>query len=269
MIIGAMNNPKKDIVSEIYAIGEMGFDFLELTVEPPAAEAEQLKKRKKEILDALSSYNFGVLSHYAWYLSVAHPYHSIQKAIISEFKKSFEAASLFGAKKATIHTEFMPPSVQEKTLQVARTIETIKELSKEAENLGMELLVENYGPSSFSIEDFEKLFSQLDVGMTLDIGHATAYDSGPEVYIAKFKRKIKHIHMHDNDKRADLHLPLFAGKIDFKKLVSKLKEFYNDTITLEVHSPDTDYLKLSREKLEILWFGKKKFKENQEYICPK
>ena len=33
-------------------------------------------------------------------------------------------------------------------------------------------------------------------------------------------------------------------------------------------SADRDYLKISREKLEILWYGKKKFEENKEYLQP-
>jgi len=61
MIIGAMNSPKNSIVGEINLFGEMGFDYFELTVEAPAATPEKIMREKKEILDALHSYNFGVL----------------------------------------------------------------------------------------------------------------------------------------------------------------------------------------------------------------
>ena len=52
------------------------------------------------------------------------------------------------------------------------------------------------------------------------------------------------------------------------RAVKEMKTFYDGTITLEVHSQDRDYLKISREKLEIMWYGKKKFEENKEYLQP-
>ena len=269
MISGARNNPKKDVVEEVHLCGEMGFDFFELTVEAPCASPGKLLAKNKEMHDALSSYNFGVLSHYPWYFSVAHPYDSVQKAIEREFGLAFEAASLFGAKLATIHTEWMPPSVQERGVRVAKTSESVKRLSKLALEHGLQLLVENFGASSFSIKDFEGLFSEVDVGMTFDVGHAAKSDGeGVPSYIKHFRKRIRHVHLHDNNKREDQHLPLGAGKIGIPSVVKELKGFYDGTITLEIHSEDRDYLKMSREKLEMLWYGKKKFEENKEYLYP-
>jgi len=105
--------------------------------------------------------------------------------------------------------------------------------------------------------------------MTFDVGHAfTANGEGMENYLAQFRKRIKHVHLHDNDRRSDQHLPLGAGKVDVARAVKELKTFYDGTITLEVHSADRDYLRISREKLEIVWYGKKKFEENLEYLQP-
>jgi len=269
MIIGAMNDPKKNVADEIALFGEMGFDYFELTVEAPGAHPDKLAKDRKAIQDALSSYNFGVLAHMPWYFSVAHPYSSIQEAISKEFCRAFDTAVLFGAKKATLHSEFMPSGIQERQVHTAKTIESIKKLHKEAETRGLELLVENFNASSFSIRDFKQLFSEVDMGMTFDVGHAFTSDGeGMENYLAQFKKRVKHVHLHDNDRRADQHLPLGAGKVDVARAVKELKAFYDGTITLEVHSQDRDYLRISREKLEIMWYGKKKFEENKEYLYP-
>ncbi len=270
MIIGAMNNPKNDLASEITLFGEMGFDFVEITLESPAATPEKIVQNRKKVQDALHSYNLGVLSHYPLYFSVAHPYENIQKAINAEFARAFESAVSLGAKLATIHTEFMPPSVQEKPVQVARTTASIKALHKLAENVGIELLIENYGASSFAIKDFKSLFAELDMRMTLDVGHAEISNGeGVDAYVGAFRKRIAHVHLHDNNKMQDQHLPLGAGRIDIARCVKELKSFYDGTITLEVHSQDRDYLKTSRERLEIMWFGKKKFEENKDYLQPK
>lgn len=269
MIIGAMNHQKKDLVSEIEAFGEMGFDFVEITIESPAATPEKILGNRKAILDALHSYNFGVLSHYPWYFSVAHPYDAVQKAINEEFGKAFEAAALLGAKKATIHTEWMPSGIQERPVHVAKTIENIKRLHKSAGEHGLELLIENAWASSFSIKEFKLLFSEIDMGMTLDVGHAsTAGGEGVENYLAQFKKKVRHVHLHDNNRKDDQHLPLGAGKTDIPKTVKDLKGAYDGTITLEVHSEDRDYLRVSRDKLEIMWYGKEHHERNKEYMYP-
>jgi sugar phosphate isomerase/epimerase len=168
-----------------------------------------------------------------------------------------------------VHTEFLPSGIQERQVHTAKTIESMKQLSKEAANRGLELLVENFSASSFSIKEFKQLFSETDIGMTFDVGHAFTSDGeGFDNYLSQFKKRVKHVHLHDNDRRADQHLPLGAGKIDIPRAVKELKSFYDGTITLEVHSQDREYLRISREKLEILWFGKKKFEENRDYLYP-
>lgn len=264
-----MNSPKNNLAEEIALFGEMGFDYVEITVESPGATPEKIAKNRKEILDALHSYNFGVLAHMPWYFSVAHPYERIQKAIIGEFAAAFESAASLGAKKVTLHTEFMPSGIQDRAVHTAKTVESVKILSKEASDRGLSLLVENFNAGSFSIREFKLLFSELDIGMTLDVGHASTADGeGVENYLAQFKKRISHVHLHDNDRRSDQHLPLGAGKIDILRAVKELKTFYDGTITLEVHSQDREYLKISREKLEIMWYGKKKFEENKDYLYP-
>ncbi|HIH19565.1 TPA: sugar phosphate isomerase/epimerase [Candidatus Micrarchaeota archaeon] len=270
MIIGAMNSPKNSLVEEIQLFGEMGFDFVEVTIEHPSATPEKIMANKKTIMDAFHSYNFGVLTHYPWYFSVAHPYSRIQDAIVQEFAKAFDAASELGAKKATIHTEFLPSGIQDRPIHVAKTIETVKRLSKEASERGLQLLIENFNQGSFSIKEFKTLFSELDIGMTLDIGHAsTSEGEGMNNYLAQFKKRISHVHLHDNDRRSDQHLPLGAGKIDMPKAVSELKSFYDGTITLEIHSSDREYLKIGKDKLEILWYGREHHERNKNYQQPK
>ena len=37
MLIGAMNHPAEDVVREIKWMAELGLDFVDLTLEPPAA----------------------------------------------------------------------------------------------------------------------------------------------------------------------------------------------------------------------------------------
>ena len=42
MLIGVMNHPARDPVDEIDWIGRNAFDFVDFTLEPPAADPEQI-----------------------------------------------------------------------------------------------------------------------------------------------------------------------------------------------------------------------------------
>ncbi|MDE1798078.1 MAG: sugar phosphate isomerase/epimerase [Candidatus Micrarchaeota archaeon] len=270
MLIGAMNNPHKKLVEEIHVFGELNFDYVEITIENPQARPEFVRDNKKKILDALGSYNLGVTCHLPWYFSLAHPYERIQKAVNAEFNDAFRAAAGLGAKSITLHTETMSPSIQGRKSHVQGMIASLKALHKDAKNLGLDLLVENLDSKSLSIEEFKQVFSEVDMGMTLDIGHTnTARGEGFENYWKAFHSRVRHVHLHDNFGANDDHLPLGAGKMDVEKVVGLLKEKYDGTITLEVHSEDRHYLDYSRKRLEILWYGRAQHEANQDYLYPK
>ena len=54
MRIGAMNNPTRDPVEEIERIARSGFEFVDLTLEPPAARSDRIdiEKVKRALRDA-------------------------------------------------------------------------------------------------------------------------------------------------------------------------------------------------------------------------
>jgi len=270
MIIGAMNNPHKALVEQIHSFGEMNFDYFELTLEYPHATPQIVQKQKKRILDALASYNLGLVAHFPWYFSISHPYDGIQRATNKEFEEAIRAACALGAKKAVLHAEAaLPPSLQSNENMVANTIKNLKLLKKFAEGEGVELLLENTSNRPCTIGEFRKIFSEVDIKMALDVGHASLRGGASfEDYVKEFSKKVAHVHLHDNFGFNDDHLPIGAGKIDVEAVVEKLKTFYGSTITLEVHSPDPHYLKYSRDMLEILWYGKKKFEDNKDYLYP-
>lgn len=266
MLLGAMNDPQKDILEEIKLFGEMGFDFVELAVEAPGGKPEKLLEKKKEIEDLLNSYNFGVLAHFPWYFHLASHYEKIRDAYLAETKKALEAVAEFKAKSVTLHSEFLPSLFRSnRKLLVAQVRESLGMLREKAEEKGITLLLEN------GFEDAEGFseFLPKGVGITLDLGHANLSKDGIEGYLRKFKNRISHVHASDNFGKEDNHLPIGAGGIKWKEVLEKLKRFYDGTITLEIHAEDRDYLALSRDKIEILWYGEKKFRENKEYLFPK
>jgi hypothetical protein len=58
--IGAMNHPARDPLGEIEWIGKNAFDFVDFTLEPPAAGPEQIAPRA--VRAALERHGLGVVA---------------------------------------------------------------------------------------------------------------------------------------------------------------------------------------------------------------
>ena len=74
------------------------------------------------------------------------------------------------------------------------------------------------------------------------------------VILERYGNRLRHVHLHDNRGTGDDHLPLGAGTLDLTGCIRALKASgYDDTITLEVFTPDTQLVRFSAEKLRRLW----------------
>jgi len=267
MRYGAMNNPYNNLIDEIKLFGENKFDYIDLTLEKPEATPEILIEKKKEILDALSSYNLGVVGHTPWYLELGHPYESVRKAFLKEALKIIEVLGKIEVSKTTIHPLPAFPRMHKRKYRekiVGWTIDSIKKIVNKANEYGMIIVIENLdGGKLLSLEEYEEIIVKTMSYFHLDIGHAnldTRTNRSVE-FIKHFGSRglLKHVHISDNvggTMKAgwDLHLPIGAGKIDFRSIFKALKEVkYDDTMTLEVFSRDRDYLILSKNKVKKLW----------------
>jgi len=251
MKLGAMNNPEKDVIKEIRSIGEMGFDVFELAVEGPRAYPESLEEMKRDLLDALSSYDMDLVAHLPWFFEIGHPYESVREAYLKETEKVLEISVSLGAEKLGLHINVPKGRFPDK---LKGNIDSLKKVKSQADDLGIAVCVENYDLGTFDLEDFSKI---LDSGVDFlwDIGHANMGLANHEDIFSflKFKDRLIHVHAHDNDGKDDQHLPIGSGRIGWKAVIKELKKVYDGTITLEIHSQDRDYLKISREKFIELW----------------
>lgn len=256
MKYGAMNNPHNKLVDEIKLFSKYKLDYLDLTLEATKAHPEKILGRKKEVLDLLSTLDLKLLSgHFPWYMSIAHVYPRIREAHLEECVKVIEAASEYGIPKLTIHPDIKPHyHKKQKNEVIDATVESIKKLVKESIDHGITLSIENCFETVFEEEGFNVLFNKVpELMMTLDIGHANnTGKNGENIHqlMKDYSDRIVHAHAHDNKGVEDEHLPIGAGLVDWRKVGKSLKKIgYGDTVTLEIHSQDRDYIKISRDKL--------------------
>lgn len=258
MLYGAMNVPVFPVLDELEQIARLGFDYVELTMDAPAADHKTLGRQEDAVIKSLEGFGMGLVCHLPTFVSPADLTESLREASVNELLESLEVATHLGARKAVIHPAHirgLGPRVLDEAKGYA--MDCIESAVKRAESLGLILCLENLGPQSrflFEPDGFASVFDRFPtLSMTLDVGHAHLQDnSGRRAldFLNRFSERIGHIHVSDNFGTEDSHLPIGAGSVDFQQFIKGLNQIgYNDTITLEIFSPDRDYLSISKEKL--------------------
>ncbi len=254
MLLGAMNNPMIDVVTEIEAVSSFGFDFIDLTMEPQAAYSGAFPL--KTVKQALERTGLKVVGHTAWYLQMASPFPEIREAVARELERCLRLFHELGAKLMNIHPHTTAP-LHDRDWIISQNIATLSRLQSVANRLGMKVMLENTPNFSRSIEVRRILDAVPDIAFHLDVGHAhldTPYNRSEEL-LANFGDRLAHVHVSDNrGGHDDLHLPLGVGNINWSWIVKLLKNVgYDAGITIEVFGDDPDYLLMSRDKLRRLW----------------
>jgi sugar phosphate isomerase/epimerase len=102
--IGAMNHPSRNAVKEIDWIGQHGFDFVDLTLEPPAAPDHI---DPGAVRAALDRHRLGVVAYTAWFLPFGSPFASVREACLGEFRRALRVGHQIGAR--VMNTHFSKP----------------------------------------------------------------------------------------------------------------------------------------------------------------
>lgn len=255
MLIGAMNHPARDILSEIEWMAEMGLEFVDVTLEPPMASVDKINL--EAVRSALEEHGMGIVGHTAYYLPLCSPFEGIRHACVDELKRCVAAFAALGARWMNLHPDRIAPMHDRKFI-IEKNLQSLRELFVEARRFNIGLMIENLPGNFNSVMQLSELLDPLpELGLHLDIGHAnllTDRNTTSDLLTA-YGSRLRHVHLHDNKGgSADLHLPLGTGNIEVAHYVHMLQAIgYDGTITLEVFSPDRHHLAYSRDVLRRIW----------------
>ena len=256
MQLGAMNNPMIDIVEEISMVSDLGFDFVDLTLEPD--ETYSATMNVKRVAKALDRAKVTAVGHSAWYLPVASPFPELRELALRELERCVRVFHDLGVEKMNLHPAIKSPLRDEEWI-IGENVEALTRLVDLAKRMKMKIMLENM-PGFSRVSQLKPILEAVpDAELLLDIGHAnldTPYNRTEEL-LANFGDRLAHVHVSDNrGGHDDMHLPLGVGNINWIKKVRALKNAdYDGTITVEVFGDDDDYLVLSAKKLRKLWEG--------------
>lgn len=262
MKYGAASFPVKPVCDEIRKVAYLGFDFFELSMDPPEGHWARVGDMRNQIVSALSDAGLPVICHLPCFVYTPDLSPGIRNASLDEMRFSLDAAAGIGAKKAVLHPGYitgMGVFAMETAKKHAR--DSLAAIVEHARGLNIALCFENMFPgyhAFYEPHEFSPVFKEFpELKMTLDTGHANIGDPGQTklaAFVDRFALRIGHVHVSDNFGKKDDHLAVGKGNIDFNSVISALKRAgYDDTITLEVFSADTDDLVKSRERIEFLF----------------
>jgi sugar phosphate isomerase/epimerase len=188
-------------------------------------------------------------------MNLASPNESIRKASIDQIKKSINLANQLDAQVVVVHPgqiPFLARIFQEKILE--HNFNSLQECAIYADEMGIIMCIENMpdmeGYLFKDINHLNDLADQLEVFMTLDVGHA--HNTGFSTEEMTKPSRLKHIHLSDNDGSFDNHEALGKGTIDFDNLLKNLKNInYSGILTVEVknRAEITESLKFLQSKI--------------------
>ena len=255
MLIGTMNHPERNILDEIAWMADMGMEFLDLTLEPPATPSWEFDV--KGVRAALDRAHMVLVGHTAWYLPMASAIPEIRKAAVEELKRCLRVFGEMGARWMNVHPDRHTPW-HDRSFYIQQNLRTFHDLHPEAQRYGVGLMVENLPGDYNSAPQLGDLLDAMpELGLHLDIGHANLQvpHNTTEEILAAYGNRLKHVHLHDNKGgHADLHLPLGTGTVDLARTLSAVQSCgYDGTITLEVFTPDRHHLSYSRDLLRTIW----------------
>jgi len=252
--LGYPNHPRMDVIEEIDWIGSNGFEFVDLMIEPDRAALECIDP--VAVRGALDRHGLDVVGHTGYYVPIGSPMSQLREAAVEILAAHLHMFARINVPAVTVHAHW-PPFFFSQDDGVAWQVESLNGILQVAADLGVRIMYEPVTGSWDTPENISRVLDALpELLLHLDIGHCNLHGRSPGAMIRQFSDRLEHVHLHDNNGAADLHLPPGTGNIDWLDTFAALKEIaYAKTITLEIFSPDRDFILLAKHKVAEWWAG--------------
>jgi len=234
---------------------KIGVSTLALYPQPLQEVMEFLEEKNVDYCEIINEYPYheiddGLLDSYQVKLTVHSPLSDINLAShnqlirnssITAVKRSMDRAVEWNADLVVVHPGSMPIMGKKIADSILKyNLESLVECADYAQDLGIYMCVENMpvieGLLYQDLNELNSLLEEIEVYMTLDVGHA--HNSGFSSAQMFDYSLIKHVHLSDNDGTFDQHNALGTGNIDFNSIFKNMAEAqYDGIVMVEVKDP--------------------------------
>lgn len=223
------------------------FQTVEISLEPSSFSNHfSLSPQQKKIIQVYQDqYHFNITVHAPFASSqLGSADRDERQLAMNIMRNTMRCAADLQAKYLTIHPfMFTKPDTSTTYAQNCRwEEESLSCLLKEAATMGLVLLMENmpdypeYHPSARDGSRFQELlwlFPEREFGLTIDIGHAL--QAGVAVESLLKMDRIRHFHLHENDRRTDLHSAISTNLTWWRKLLATLHSKFPEATGILEH----------------------------------
>jgi len=217
-----------DVASAVRAIGDAGFDYIELWGEVPHAYPDWVDRTR--LKDALSSYKMTLTMHAPFTdLNPAMPFQPVKDAVEKTLVRFVSFGASLGSRIITVH----PGSVHNEAMvpqSAQNAVSTLKKMTKAADGrLGINVENQTISRSKYHLplastaESLELILAEEErLNFTLDTGHAHANGQDPLVLGQRAGSRLTEVHLHDNGGQSDEHLVPGEGTTNLGPLMKTL-----------------------------------------------
>jgi sugar phosphate isomerase/epimerase len=239
---------------------DLKFECAEIHCQSPMFEdwgTPRAKETKQGIRDVLSTLDMAVSLHAPYHdLNIATLNLGVQGEVVDQIAESINTANYLDSKIVVVHPGFVASRKYKRNIVFDAMIENFRKLSGIAEDLNVQLCMENIavkpkamGVHVKEIHRIHDLVNSDNFKICLDSAHANTTGLSPDHFAEELRDYVDHVHISDNTGTDD-HLPIGLGGIDFDKFLKALKP-YDGFLIIEGWMPRNQDYFLQWDKKQI------------------
>lgn len=214
----------------------------------------------KKLAGFLAEWNFEMSQGHLWLkVKICSDENAVEKLY-----KWIDLYEAIGIKNMVLHCDNLVGADCTKQERAQKNVEKLKKLAEYIKNKDITVCLENLRPHfpeekgiDFSIEDLLYILDGVGsdkFGICLDTGHLNLTYKNHRHFILQAGKRLKALHIADNQGLTDQHLmPFNGGTVDFAAVVNALRQVnYNGLFNLEIPGERQIPLELRNAKLSYI-----------------
>jgi sugar phosphate isomerase/epimerase len=164
----------------------------------------------------------------------------VRRATVDRFSHVLDIAEMLMPKTVVFHSGYEKwKYALNVDLWLEKSLLTWRPLLERALSLGVKIAIENiFEDEPSSLKLLMKQMGSAAFGVCFDTGHCNLFSKVPlHEWMNELTPHIVELHLHDNDRSADQHLPIGEGSFDFGTFFSRLGRT-ECVYTIEAHTPE-------------------------------
>lgn len=230
-------------LADEYDLGFEYNDFFSPSVLDDESALKEIEERYKS--NTLPSY---CTMHGAFFDVIPFsPDEKIRQISQMRIQQSIAAAERMGCRAVIFHTNYNPFLNSDAYIRDWIEKNTAYWSAILKENSDIFIYLENMFDTSPDImqELAEALSIYDNFGICLDYAHASISSTDQRIWAQQLGKYVKHIHLNDNDLKADLHLPWGSGKIERSRFYECYDAYMSEaTVLLETASVESQRISI-------------------------